>query len=210
MGSNVERQASEQMDEGKDVSIDRTKAYSAAAGQAVLEGAGTAFTLGKRFVKGVLGVADDAALLTAKSQAELVKAAERSLAASAGRGVVRGVAEMPVEVGQQILERYQAGLDLTSADALKEYGESAYQAALIGTTLGGGAGALERGQARGQVEQQKREAQQTAARTEQERIAGQGAQLPPEAPVGTQGTLFTKEDLLPEFNDHSALIERLT
>jgi hypothetical protein len=85
MGSNVERQAAEQMDEGKDVSIDRTKAYTAAAGQAALEVVGTAFTLGKRVVKGILGVADDAALATVKSQAELVKAAERSLAASAGR-----------------------------------------------------------------------------------------------------------------------------
>jgi len=195
MGSNVERQAAEQMDEGKEVSIDRTKAYTAAAGQAALEGVGTAFTLGKRVVKGILGVADDAALATAKSQAELVKAAERSLAASAGRGVVRGTAEIPVEVGQQILERYQAGLDLTSPEALKEYGESAYQAALIGGPLGGAAGAVERGQARGQVEQQKRaEAAARPAPPPPEEIVP-GAKLPEEAPVGTQGTLFTPREM---------------
>ena len=195
MGSNVERQASEQMEEGKDVSIDRTKAYTAAAGQAALESVGTAFTLGKRVVKGILGVADDAALATAKSQAELVKAAERSLAASAGRGVARGTAEMPVEVSQQILERYQAGLDLTSPDALKEYGESAYQAALIGGPLGGAAGVVERGQARGQVEQQKRaeEAARPAPPPPEEVVPG--AKLPEEAPVGTQGTLFTPKEM---------------
>jgi hypothetical protein len=195
MGSNVERQASEQMDEGKEVSIDRTKAYTAAAGQAALESVGTAFTLGKRVVKGILGVADDAALATAKSQAELVKAAERSLAASAGRGVARGTAEMPVEVSQQILERYQAGLDLTSPDALKEYGESAYQAALVGGPLGGAAGVVERGQARGQVEQQKRaeEAARPAPPPPEEIVPG--AKLPEEAPPSTQGTLFTPKEM---------------
>ena len=195
MGSNVERQAAEQMEEGKDVSIDRTKAYTAAAGQAALESVGTAFTLGKRVVKGILGVADDAALATAKSQAELVKAAERSLAASAGRGVARGAAEMPVEVSQQILERYQAGLDLTSPDALKEYGESAYQAALVGGPLGGAAGVVERGQARGQVEQQKRaeEAARPAPPPPEEIVPG--AKLPEEAPPSTQGTLFTPKEM---------------
>jgi len=195
MGQTVETQAGEQMERGEAVDIDRTKAYTAAAGMAALEGAGTAFTLGKRVVKGILGIADDAALVTAKSQAELVKAAERSLAASVGRGVTRGTAEIPVEVGQEIIDRYQSGQDLTSPEAIKAYGEAAYMATLVGGTVGGVSGPLERSQARGQVEQQKREAQQTAARTEQERIAGQGAQLPPEAPVGTQGTLFTKEDL---------------
>jgi hypothetical protein len=191
MGSNVERQAAEQMEAGKDVSIDRTKAYTGAAAQAALESAGTAFTLGKRVVKGVLGVADDAAIQSAKAQAELVKAAERSLAASAGRGAARGLVEIPVEISQQIVERYQAGLDLTSPEALKEYGESAYQATLIGTPLGGAGGAMGRSRARAQLEQQNA----AEARAEQERIAGRGAQLPPEAPVGTQGALFTEEEM---------------
>ena len=154
MGANVERQAAEQMEAGKDVSIDRTKAYTGAAAQAALEGAGTAFTLGKRVVSGVLGITEDAALKTAKAQTELVKAAQRSLAASAGRGAIRGAVEMPVEVGQQIIERYQAGLDLTSPEALKEYGESAYQAALIGGPLGGVGGVSERGGARNQLKAQ--------------------------------------------------------
>ena len=188
MGSNVERQASEQMEKGEPVKIDRTKAYSAAAAQAAIEGAGTAFTLGKRVVKGVLGVAEDAALTTAKSQAELVKAAERSLAGTLGRGAARGATEMPVEVAQQVLERAQAGLDLTSPDAIKEYGESAYQAALIGGPLGAAGNVVERGGARAKLAEQ----QQLA---EQQRIAAQGPQVAPEAPAGTQGALFSEAEM---------------
>ena len=191
MGTNVERQAAEQMERGEPVKIDQTKAYTGAAAQAALEGAGTAFTLGKRVVSGVLGITEDAALRTAKAQAELVKAAERSLAASAGRGAARGTVEIPVEISQQIIERHQAGLDLTSPDAYKEYGESAYQAALIGTPLGGAASAMGRGSAREQLNAQKR----AEAQAEQELIASRGAQLPPEAPVGTQGALFSEEEM---------------
>jgi hypothetical protein len=152
MGANVERQAAEQMEAGKNVSIDRTKAYSGAAAQAALEGAGTAFTLGKRVVKGVLGITEDAALRTAQSQAELVKTAGRSLAAATGRGAVGGAVEIPVEISQQIIERFQAGLDLTSPEAFKEYGESAYQAILVGAPLGGAGGAMGRSLARSQIE----------------------------------------------------------
>lgn len=187
MGSNVERQAAEQTEKGEPVSIDRTKAYSAAAAQAALEGAGTAFTLGKRVVKGVLGVAEDAALTTAKSQAELVKAAERSLAGTLGRGAAKGTAEMPVEVAQQILERAQAGLSLTSPDAIKEYGESAYQALLIGGPLGAAGNVVERGGARNKLAEQQL--------AEQQRIAAKGPQVAPEAPAGTQGALFTEEEM---------------
>jgi hypothetical protein len=200
MGSNVERQAEEQMDAGKDVSIDRKKAYTSAAGQAALEGVGTAFTLGKRVVGGILGLTDDVALKSATAQAELVKAAERSLAASAGRGVVRGAAEMPVEVAQQVLERYQAGLELTSPEAYKEYGESAYQAALVGTPLGGVAGAAERGQARGQLDQQRRAEEAARPREPEPEQAPEqeivpGAKLRQDARVGTQGTLFTRKEM---------------
>ena len=195
MGQTVQTQASEQMERGEPVDIDRTKAYTAAAGMAALEGAGTAFTLGKRVVKGILGIADDAALATVKSQAELVKAAERSLAASAGRGVVRGTAEIPVEVGQEIIDRYQSGQDLTSPEAIKAYGEAAYQAALIGTPIGGVSGVAERGSAQNQVAQQKaaEEAARPAPPPPEEIVPG--AKLPEEAPVGTQGTLFTPREM---------------
>lgn len=193
-GSNVERQAAEQMAKEEQVKIDRTKAGLAAAGQAAIEGAGTAFTLGKGVVKGILGIADDAALATAKAQQELVKTAQRSLAGTLGRGAARGATEMPVEVAQQILERAQAGLDLTSPEALAEYGESAYQAGLIGAPLGGAGNVVSRGQARTQVaamEAQRRqeEAQRAAAEAE----AAQVPKLPLVTAPGAQGELFGAE-----------------
>lgn len=196
MGANVERQASEQMEKGEPIKIDRTKAYTGAAAQAAIEGAGTAFTLGKRVVKGVLGIADDAALQTAKSQAELVKTAGRSLAAATGRGVVGGAVEIPVEISQQIIERYQAGLDLTSPEALKEYGESAYQAMLIGGPLGGFGGAMERGGARNQLKAQQQLKESLERETPgwvKKDLEGEGNVVPPiTEPSGTSTSVAGK------------------
>ncbi len=179
-GANVERQASEQTEAGKPIRIDRAKAAGAAAGQAALEGAGTAFTLGKGVVKGVLGIADDAALVTAKAQQELVRTAQRSLASTAGRGAARGTAEIPVEVAQQVLERAQAGLDLTSPEALSEYGEAAYQAGLIGGAIGGVSNVAARGQARSQVAAQEAQKRAEEAQKRAAEIAAQPAQAAPE------------------------------
>lgn len=194
-GSNVERQAAEQMEKGEPVKIDRTKAGVAAAGQAALEGAGTAFTLGKGVVKGILGIADDAVLTSAKAAQQLEATARRSLAASAGRGAARGVVgEMPVEVAQQVIERAQAGLDLTSPDAMKEYGEAAYQAGLIGGPLGGAGNVVTRSQAKDKVAEQAKAAKAAEA-AKQAEVAAPGPQIPAEAPAGTQGTLFSEEEM---------------
>lgn len=193
-GSNVERQAAEQLEQGQPVSIDRTKAGTAAVGQAAIEGAGTAFVLGKGVVKSVLGIADDAALATAKAQQELVKAAQRSLSGTVARGAARGAAEIPVEIAQQVLERAQAGLDLTSPDALSEYGESAYQAGLLGAPLGGAGNVVSRGQAQRRVAEQ-----EAAQRAEEARLAEAAAKeaqvpkLPLSTAPGAQGQLFGPE-----------------
>jgi len=173
-GSNVERQAAEQMAKDEQVKIDRGAAGAAAAGQAAIEGAGTAFVLGKRIVKGVLGVADDAALATAKAQQAMTKAAERSLAGAAGRGVAKGaVIEMPVEIAQSILERSQAGLDVTSPEALSEYGEVAYQAGLVGGAIGGGAGPVDTAMARQGVKARTAREESEAKRTADDAAAKQ-------------------------------------
>jgi len=148
MGSNVERQASEQMEQGKPVDINRTKAYSAAAGQALLEGTENALVLGKGLVKGVLGIK----AATKEAESELLKAAQRSVTGTVARGVVKGAAiELPVEVGQQILERAQAGLSLTSPDAMREYGDTLYQTALVAGPIGGLASVAERSHAKSQL-----------------------------------------------------------
>lgn len=174
LGANVERQVQEQIEAGQAPKVDLGRAGAAAAGQAAIEGAGTAFVLGKRVVKGVLGIADDAALATAKAQQEMVKAAERTMLQAAGRGAARGATEIPVEVAQQVLERAQAGLDVTSPEALSEYGEAAYQAVLVGGPLGSVSGPIDTGmarQARAQIQQA--EAEQEKRRVAQEQQAEQ-------------------------------------
>jgi hypothetical protein len=195
-GSNVERQASEQMAKDQPVQIDRGAAGAAAAGQAAIESAGTAFVLGKRIVKGVLGIADDAALTTAKAQQAMTQAAERSLAAAAGRGVAKGVAtEIPVEIASSVLERAQAGLDVTSPEAMAEYGEVAYQAGLVGGAIGGGAGPVDTAMARQGVKARtafeeaevNRKADEEQARLDAE--AAEKAKIPPLA-LGAEG-VFT-------------------
>jgi hypothetical protein len=40
-------------------------------------------------------------------------------------------AEIPNEIFQQMVERAQAGLSITSPDALNEYGSTAYQVGLL-------------------------------------------------------------------------------
>jgi hypothetical protein len=164
-GSNVERQAAEQMERGEPVKIDRGTAAAAAAGQAGIEAAGTALVLGKRVVKGLLGVTDDAALATAKAREELVKAAGRSRLGAAGRGAAVGVAEIPVEIAQAVIERAQAGLDVLSPEALSEYGENAYLAGLVGPTIGAATRVTEPGAARRKlaVEEQAKAAEERAA-----------------------------------------------
>lgn len=182
LGSNIERQAAESMAKQQPVDIRMGEAAKAAAGQAALEGVGQAVMLGKGLVKGVLGLTDDAVLMTAKAEQELLKKAQQSLAGAATRGAAAGATEIPVEVGQQILERWQAGLPLTNSDALKEYGESAYLAGLIGGTVGGASRVMERGAARDRLAQQPPAAEPPG-------------QLPPTAPPGTQGEMFTPEEM---------------
>jgi len=202
-GSNVERQAEEQIKAGRPVDIDVGSAGLGAAGQAALESVGLGLTLGKRVVKGILGIADDAALASTRAADDLVKAASRTLAG----GVVRGAAvEMPVEVAQSVIERAQAGLELTSPDALKEYGEAAYLAGLVGGPLGGVGRYIDRSGARNelarQAEEERQQAAQEAYRLQQEQELVQQQEQAQQAlmqeqqrrmarlPEGGQGMLF--------------------
>jgi hypothetical protein len=68
-----------------------------------------------------------------------MKAAEKTLGKkSIAAGVVTGAAfEAAQEIAQQALERYGAGLDLASDDALSEYFESAVGGGLLGGPIGG-------------------------------------------------------------------------
>lgn len=185
-GSNVERQASEQMAGKEEVDINRLAAGAGAVGQTALETAAPALILGKRLVKGLLGITDDAALVTAQARQKTIDAANRSLLSASGRGAVRGAAvEIPVEIASSIIERAQAGLDVTSPDAFAEYGEVAYQSALIGGPLGAVSGAGDTAVARQTVKTQPSDALQQV-QDERDQFAkefGEGTPVDVPAPV---------------------------
>jgi hypothetical protein len=170
-GQNITRQAQVQEAAGQEINPNLAAAYSAAAGQAALETASLGFGLGKRLVSKVLGeseeqIAKGLAKNATKYEADLVRAAEAKLLPTVAKGAARGLVEIPTEVAQQILERAQAGLPLLTDDALKEYGESAYQAGIGGSLLGGAAGPLSRSSARGELDTLR--AQQRATQRKEE------------------------------------------
>ena len=146
LGGNVERQAAE----GQPVSV--SKALPAAALQGGLDVAGSFIPLGGRLVSKLTGLPVEA--LLGRTSAQAAKLADERLLATLAKGTATGaMAEIPTEVAQQMLERAQAGLSLSSPDALKEYGETAYQVGLLGPI--GIAGRMsEVGGARQQVEQE--------------------------------------------------------
>ena len=98
-------------------------------------------------------VSEGAAILAAGVQAPLDFIADRFLVGGLTpkairqgglftRGIKGGTAgvvtEVPTEIGQQVLQRLQAGQDLTSDEAMDEYFEVAVAAGLVGGTVRGG------------------------------------------------------------------------
>jgi len=124
----IQRQAEVQQSEGKPVDISSTKALAAAIPGALLDTASTLIPLGGNIVSKILGPTIGK-LVTAGGS----KVAEEALLTTITKGTLKGIAaEVPTEVTQQILERAQAGLPLTTEDALREYGETAFAVSLLG------------------------------------------------------------------------------
>lgn len=152
-GSNIERQRQE----GKDVEL--SKAYGAAIPQAALDVGAMEFGLGKLFKISPTTLGTEAA----------EKLAKESLLKAAGKGTLKTAAfEMPTEITQQMLERAQAGLPLTTPDAVKEYTDVAYAAGLL-SPLGGVSGVSARGEARDVVRQNDLARAQELGRIQMER-----------------------------------------
>jgi len=142
-GSGLERQAQEGVPE-----ISRAKALGTAIPGAAAEVASTFIPLGRNLIGKLLGPEAEKALARGTTQG-IEAAAKETLATSLAKGAgIGALAEIPTEVTQQMLERLQAGLPLTTPDALAEYGESAYGAALVGTPFGAAARGLGRPAAR--------------------------------------------------------------
>lgn len=122
-GQNRERQKQEDVTAGRPVEIDERTAALAAIPQATAEGIVDKFLVGKLLPPSFLNRGN---ILT-----RLVK------------GSTAGVlAEVPTEIGQQVLERWQAGLSLDSDEAFEEYKQAAIAAAAAGGTISGVATAV--------------------------------------------------------------------
>jgi hypothetical protein len=123
------------------------RAAAAAAGQAGLDLAGARFfrPLAELFpfARPLLGAGGKkAAGETAEAVVDAARKGQLSFAGGIARGTAKGAAfEMPQEIAQTALERWQAGLPLDSDDALEEYKQSAIGALV----LGGGVGAVSGG-----------------------------------------------------------------
>jgi hypothetical protein len=195
-GSNIERQA----EEGEDIS--RGRALAAAVPGAALEVASTFIPLGRTVVGKILGPKAEAALATgSKNNAKLVEA---GLLRTLGTGTVVGAGlEVPTEVIQQMLERAQAGLDLTSDDALAEYGEAAYGAALVGGPFGAAGRVGQRSIARSEAEQKAlaEQAAEEAKTAEETRLAKEAEEAEKATPEYEQKISDRLQAVVAEFEE---------
>ena len=121
-GSNRERQK-DAIDQGLKTEVSEGAAALAAIPQAALDSILT--VVGAKFFLRPAGEAAGGLLTRAR------------------RGATAGVlVEVPTEIGQAVLERGQAGLSLTSAEAMREYGEAGLAAGILGGGIGGIGGAV--------------------------------------------------------------------
>jgi hypothetical protein len=149
LGSNVARQTQE----NPDTPVDMGRAGTAAVVQGGLETVATAVPLGKTLIGKLLGPQVEKMLATtgAKGISQAEKLAAEKLMPLLAKGTAVGIlAEVPTEVTQSMLERWQAGKDLFSPDAIGEYKETAYQTSLLGP-LGAAGRYVDRGAAANKV-----------------------------------------------------------
>jgi len=176
---NILRQAQEQeraATEGRvPEEFSLTRSVISSAGQTALDYAGFKYfkPLFEAFplLKNLVGASDEAAEAAAKA---VTDAAERGAIKSTRYGTAlieagKGAAfEIPQEVAQQALERWQAGLSLTDADAREEFKQAAIGAAILGPLMGGAKGFVT----------------STKATTEEETDGGEAPPPPPPPPAG--------------------------
>ena len=159
-GSSAERKAEEQIAKGEKVDVGAAGAFASGAGQAALD----RLSLGLSGLSRVFGI-------SAKDLASEAgqKIAKESFATALAKGTLKTeLAEIPTEIAQQAIERYYAGLPITGEEALKEYGEIAYQTSLMGP-LGGAGRVYERGEQRDIIKSQEQRQQRELSRIDAER-----------------------------------------
>lgn len=138
-GNFLMRQAQEKKDPEE---LELTKAALTAAGTAPLGYFADRFTVGLSTIGKNAGEEALKELAARRAAGEIgAGAVGKEVAKRAGKGAAVGiVAEAPTEVLEQVAERYQAGLDLDSADARNEYREAFFGAAAAGGGIGGVSG----------------------------------------------------------------------
>lgn len=131
VGSNAERQAQEQIAKGDPVNVSMGNAALAAVPQTAIDMVETRLLFGQKLFSKALGIPTESIGKIGADQVE--KLAKEGLLTSLAKGTATGIlAEVPSEIGQQMIERAQAGLSITSPEALMEYGDTAYQVGLLG------------------------------------------------------------------------------
>jgi hypothetical protein len=205
LGQYVASNLGRQVEENKGKPVERLPATIAGSGQAALDLLGAKFLgLGK-----LLGL--EGKEVAEQTVEQLVKAAQRptrgQLAKTAAVGGAKGIGfEVPQEVAQSVLERWQAGLPTNPFDdpgAAKEYAEAAAGALMLGGPLGAvgriGEQRRERGEAATELkrrgEEEDAERQRILAGAENAPSSEVFTGIPPEAPSGKplkQTSLFDK------------------
>jgi hypothetical protein len=171
------------------------KAGLAAAGETALDVFGFKFfkPVFKTFpvVGGLFGEGGEQ--LTKKTVNQLTDAFEKgkiNYKGGVAYGVGKGVAfEIPQEIAQTALERWQAGLSLTDEEARHEYVEAGAGALLLGGTLGGASGGIKTATDKAVAERvlaNKAEREQRRLAEQEAEAAGEQAVTPPEAALADQ------------------------
>jgi translation initiation factor 2B subunit (eIF-2B alpha/beta/delta family) len=202
-GSNVERQAAEKQQAGQPIQgIETGKAALAAVPQAAIDVGVQRLVFGKELIGKVLGrdltsASEKATAAAAKKANALAgESIKRTLATGTAQGAL---AEIPGEISQQMLERWQAGKDLFDEDAQKEYADTAYSVGLL-APLGAVGRFSERASAREDVA--RRQAEQAQQDAQQQQLAQQQALLG--AGVGgVDENYAAQQALLSQYQAHS-------
>ena len=203
-GGNIQRQAAEQAAAGKPLEIDLGAAGAAAVPQAALDVAATFIPLGGKLASKFFG--PEVGQLLMKSTAEgREKIAKEALGTTLAKGTAVGIAaEVPTEVVQSMLERTQAGLDVLSDDALKEYGEVAFATSLLGPI-----GIIGRVANKAEAGRQLAEAQRIAAETNEPQPLTLQLTYDPNVPdTRGEGTFFVFPDGRVAPSEEAAFQER--
>lgn len=144
-GGNIKQQADVQKEKGETVDVSGVKGAAFAVPMAGLEVAASFIPFGKQIVGKMFGPSVEKLLnrgLTKEAEEAVAKKLSQesflpSLKNMDLGTVVKGTSktallEMPTEITQQILGRVQSGQDLFSPEAMRSYGETAFDVALLG------------------------------------------------------------------------------